>query len=276
MFAADKYNGKELDAETGLYYYGARYYDSRLAMWYGVDALAEKYPNMGGYVYCAGNPVRLVDVDGNEVKVFMAKASGCCGIGVGISGSIFRGTAHDDFGVTHFSGTSYMVGTIDGGIFGVDINVGLQFAYDSYYSSFYDYSDNSFAANAPIQIHGNYGGGIGYLAHSEDKLDGIVIDAGIGRGLSLSFGNDNTNFHEAISVSYNEANIINGDSFLSTTWHVNNVKLNYSEEEGLIYTGYVNGKVKVSSKAIVQDDKIRPSNIWMSQEYLNNKSQDGK
>ena len=60
------FNAKEFDEETGLYYYGARYYDSRLAMWYGVDALAEKYPNMGGYVYCAGNPVKLVDVDGNE------------------------------------------------------------------------------------------------------------------------------------------------------------------------------------------------------------------
>ena len=61
-----KFNGKELDSETGLYYYGARYYDSRLAMWYGVDALAEKYPNMGGYVYCAGNPVKLVDPDGDS------------------------------------------------------------------------------------------------------------------------------------------------------------------------------------------------------------------
>jgi RHS repeat-associated protein len=60
-----KFNGKELDSETGLYYYGARYYEPVLALWYGVDALTEKYPSMGGYVYCAGNPVRLVDLDGN-------------------------------------------------------------------------------------------------------------------------------------------------------------------------------------------------------------------
>lgn len=60
------FNAKEFDEETGLYYYGARYYDSRLAIWYGVDALAEKYPNMGGYVYCAGNPVKLVDPDGRD------------------------------------------------------------------------------------------------------------------------------------------------------------------------------------------------------------------
>ncbi len=64
---AYKFNGKEMDAETGLYYYGARYYEPELAMWYGVDALAEKYPNMGGYVYCAGNPVKLVDPDGRKI-----------------------------------------------------------------------------------------------------------------------------------------------------------------------------------------------------------------
>ena len=64
-----KFNGKELDAETGLYYYGARYYEPVLALWYGVDALAEKYTSVGGYVYCAGNPVRLVDVDGDSLTI---------------------------------------------------------------------------------------------------------------------------------------------------------------------------------------------------------------
>lgn len=61
-----KFNGKELDAETGLYYYGARYYEASLAAWYGPDLLAEKYPSIGSYVYCHGNPIRLVDYNGNE------------------------------------------------------------------------------------------------------------------------------------------------------------------------------------------------------------------
>ena len=60
-----KFNGKEWDSETGLYYYGARYYEPSLALWYGVDALTEKYPAVGGYVYCHGNPIRFVDFDGN-------------------------------------------------------------------------------------------------------------------------------------------------------------------------------------------------------------------
>jgi RHS repeat-associated protein len=61
-----KFNGKELDEETRLYYYGARYYDPRVSLWLGVDPLAEKYPNVGGYVYCVENPVKFVDLSGKK------------------------------------------------------------------------------------------------------------------------------------------------------------------------------------------------------------------
>jgi RHS repeat-associated protein len=60
------FNAKELDEETGLYYYGARYYDPRTSVWLSVDPLAEKYPNVGSYVYCVNNPVKFVDPDGRE------------------------------------------------------------------------------------------------------------------------------------------------------------------------------------------------------------------
>lgn len=59
-----KFNGKELDEETGFYYYGARYYDPRVSIWMSVDPLAEKYPNASPYNYCLGNPMNLVDPDG--------------------------------------------------------------------------------------------------------------------------------------------------------------------------------------------------------------------
>ena len=61
-----KFNGKELDTETGLYYYGARYYNPATALWLGVDPLASKYPGGSPYVYCVGNPVKYVDPDGRE------------------------------------------------------------------------------------------------------------------------------------------------------------------------------------------------------------------
>ncbi len=61
------FNAKELDNETGLYYYGARYLDPTGAMWLSVDPLFEKYAGMSPYNYCAGNPVKMVDPDGREI-----------------------------------------------------------------------------------------------------------------------------------------------------------------------------------------------------------------
>ncbi len=61
------FNGKELDEETGLYYYGARYYNPRISLWYGVDPVAEKYPNFSPYCYTMNNPVMLIDPDGMEI-----------------------------------------------------------------------------------------------------------------------------------------------------------------------------------------------------------------
>ena len=62
-----KFNGKELDEETGLYYYGARYMNPMASIWYGVDPLAEKYKSIGAYVYCSANPIRLIDSDGKKI-----------------------------------------------------------------------------------------------------------------------------------------------------------------------------------------------------------------
>ncbi|MDQ1097185.1 RHS repeat-associated core domain-containing protein [Chryseobacterium camelliae] len=61
-----KFNAKELDSETALYYYGARYYNPRLSIWYGVDPLAEKYPSWSPYAYTFNNPIIFTDPDGRE------------------------------------------------------------------------------------------------------------------------------------------------------------------------------------------------------------------
>jgi RHS repeat-associated protein len=58
------FNAKERDDETGLYYFGARYYNPRMGLWLGVDPLVDKYPGVSPYSYCLGNPVKMVDRDG--------------------------------------------------------------------------------------------------------------------------------------------------------------------------------------------------------------------
>ena len=60
------FSGKERDPETGLSYFGARYYDSEAGIWISVDPLLDNYPSSSPYVYCANNPVKFVDPDGRE------------------------------------------------------------------------------------------------------------------------------------------------------------------------------------------------------------------
>ena len=61
------FTGKEKDAETAFSYFGARYYDSDLSgLFLSIDPMADKYPNISPYAYCAWNPMKLVDPNGEE------------------------------------------------------------------------------------------------------------------------------------------------------------------------------------------------------------------
>ena len=67
--ASYTFSAKEKDSETGLSYFGARYYSSDLSIWLSVDPMSGKYPSLSPYVYCANNPVKLVDPNGEDYEV---------------------------------------------------------------------------------------------------------------------------------------------------------------------------------------------------------------
>ena len=60
------FSAKEKDSETSLSYFGSRYYSSDLSVWLSVDPMSDKYPSLSPYVYCANNPIKLVDPNGEE------------------------------------------------------------------------------------------------------------------------------------------------------------------------------------------------------------------
>jgi len=66
VHSSHTFSAKEKDSETGLSYFGARYYSSDLSIWLSVDPMSDKYPSLSPYVYCANNPVKLVDPNGEE------------------------------------------------------------------------------------------------------------------------------------------------------------------------------------------------------------------
>lgn len=58
------FNAKELDNETGLYYYGARYLDPTGGMWLSGDPMWGNRPGISPFNYCLSNPIKMIDPDG--------------------------------------------------------------------------------------------------------------------------------------------------------------------------------------------------------------------
>ncbi len=61
-----RYVGKERDGESGLYYYGARYYAAWTCRFISVDPLAKKYAQLTPYNYADNNPINDFDIDGMQ------------------------------------------------------------------------------------------------------------------------------------------------------------------------------------------------------------------
>ena len=64
------YTGREFDAESGLYYYRARYYDARIGRFIQEDPVGFA----GGqnfYAYVANNPINYVDPEGQWVQILI-------------------------------------------------------------------------------------------------------------------------------------------------------------------------------------------------------------
>jgi RHS repeat-associated protein len=59
--------GKERDDETGLYYYGARYYAPWLGRWTRCDPARLK-DSLSAYVYTRNRPITLIDADGRDTN----------------------------------------------------------------------------------------------------------------------------------------------------------------------------------------------------------------
>jgi len=170
-----KFTGKELDPETGLYYFGARYYDGKLSRWTAVDpplargdylpvpAIVDeakdhnsKLPGMGGvfnsinidaYQYAGQNPVKMVDPDGNWTLQIGGGTTGT----VGISGTYEEGMAIS-WGKNGFEMGKYKTySNLPGGHGDIGISGGLKISLSGN-SSIMDLQGDSISGGASVDL----------------------------------------------------------------------------------------------------------------------------
>ena len=85
------FNAKEFDEETGMYYYGARYYEPRLSLWMSTDPLEEDYYNVSTYCYVFNNPLRFIDptgLSGDEPDGWSITGNFAKGVGQSLWGTV--------------------------------------------------------------------------------------------------------------------------------------------------------------------------------------------
>ncbi|MFH1202244.1 MAG: RHS repeat-associated core domain-containing protein [Candidatus Omnitrophota bacterium] len=74
-----KFTGKELDASTGLYFYGARYYDPTIGRFITADTIVQSPydpQSLNRYSYCRNNPLNYTDPTGHSWKKFWNSFAG--------------------------------------------------------------------------------------------------------------------------------------------------------------------------------------------------------
>jgi RHS repeat-associated protein len=171
------FNSKELDEETGLYYYGARYYNPRESIFLSVDPLVEKTGTP--YQYCYQNPVKFVDPDGmtpNDIifgnisqaakDKIVSDLSQLTGLSLSVSDNGTLSYANQ----SSYSGGSAMAREV------------LMGAIDDHHSTYNINSDNS----------------IGTSIHQEARVSGSVVHDNQRYAITRAFGmNVNTNGMEA-------------------------------------------------------------------------------
>ncbi|MDO8444571.1 MAG: RHS repeat-associated core domain-containing protein [Deltaproteobacteria bacterium] len=106
-----KYTGQELDSETGLYFYNARYYDPQLGRFISADSII---PDPGDpqsfnrYSYVRNNPINLIDPTGHS---WLSDATG---INIKIGSKETTALLYQNFSPTFLYGTYQLTQTEQG------------------------------------------------------------------------------------------------------------------------------------------------------------------
>ena len=266
-----RFNSKELDPETGLAYYGARYYQNKLGVWLSVDALASEYIGYAPYNFVLGNPITLIDPDGNApvapwwpgVTFTFIESEVSTGVGVGAQAIIQRGVARDEVGKTHFTAgqakwinasTNRKTEIQGGASVSGTVNVRQSFKRETFWGMLFDEGWN---------MTGDAGLGVGITLGIGDME--FTVGLGLAAGARIAVGS--TEIIESVSLTDNQADFVNkraADAGVNNSWTVTDVREYGDGWKANVLVGDGKNSVKTNIEVRSSDRKV-----WMSQEYIN-------
>jgi len=199
-----EFTGKELDDQSGLNYFNARYYDSNLGRFTSIDPVKDNHP----YAYVANNPTNYVDpsgMDGNSVDLFttanyplhlmgdittVVEALDLANSRVGLGSG-----ARVSFGGWNFGGSIFNTGNAvrAGNLLGINPRLGSGFGGGRVYSGDFELYDGLVAS-----ISGRLS-----LSDSNWGVSGRGYDFSVGRSQDVNLAGERNLFaHAFVGLGY--------------------------------------------------------------------------
>ena len=192
-----RFTGKELDEETGLYYYEARYLDPKYSRWLSGDPALNDYipqapvndeakkhnenlPGMGGvfntvnlhvYHYAGNNPVKYTDPDGKFILMFGLSSTAGAGTGVSNNTGVFICISNDFKKISIGQYTTSQTGAY----IGLGASIGWEFTIAPFAQDFSDIEGFALVAGGSAV---GIGGEVGYNPSAKtfsEKIRSITI-----------------------------------------------------------------------------------------------------
>ena len=192
-----RFTGKELDEETGLYYYGARYLDPKYSRWLSGDPALGEYipqapindeakkhnenlPGMGGvfnivnlhvYHYAGNNPIKYTDPDGKFILMFGLSSTAGAGTGVSNNTGVFICISNDLKKISIGQYTTSQTGAY----IGLGASIGWEFTIAPFAQDFSDIEGFALVAGGSAV---GIGGEVGYNPSAKtfsEKIRSITI-----------------------------------------------------------------------------------------------------
>ena len=190
--------------DLGVLDFGARHYDPWLARWTTQDPLAGKYTSFTPYSYCAGNPVNMVDLDGQAITDYF-DSSGKFLFTDGVDNGIIKITSSQTVEMAKELLSSDMINSyID------DNSVSFHYAF---FSGIID-------ENSSLKIFNHYNK-TGLSLDIDNKLSGY-----------MEFNNKGENNSVRISVNINKSLNPNKQGFTLDNYHDISNAMNVHEGKG--------------------------------------------